>query len=141
MRLTLDRLFTHDPEVYPDPSTFNPDRFLSNPPPPDPRDYVFGFGRRICPGKVLADSSVWLTVAKSLAAFDIGKGVKNGKVIEPDVQFTPGIISHPHPFETTIKARSSKHEELIRAVERDHPWEESSAKALQDIKLDPKLLV
>jgi len=41
--------FLHDPEVYTDPFTFNPDRFLGPNPPPDPTDVgVFGYGRRVC---------------------------------------------------------------------------------------------
>lgn len=59
----MTRHFTHDSEVYKDPMVFNPERYLV-----DPRDYVFGSGRRICPGRLLADSSVWLTIAKSLSA-------------------------------------------------------------------------
>ena len=115
---------------------FNPDRFLVEPPPPDPTSYIFGFGRRICPGRLLAESSVWLTVAKSLAALNISKGVdEDGKEIEPTVDFLPGIISHPAPFKASIKARSPQHEELIRVVESEHPWEESSAKALEGIRL------
>lgn len=129
------RLFTHDPDVYHNPMSFDPERFFSSSPPPDPTNFIFGFGRRICPGKLLAESSVWLTVAKSLAAFDIRKGIEDGKEVEPSVQFTSGIISHPYPFKTSIKARDTKHEELIRAVESEHPWEQSSAKALESIKL------
>jgi cytochrome P450 len=128
--------FTHDPKVYPEPSTFNPDRYFADPAPPSPTNYIFGFGRRICPGRLLAESSVWLTIAKSLAALDIRKGIdQNGKEIEPTVDFLPGIISHPVPFKAAIKPRSPEHEELIRAVESDHPWEESSAKALESIEL------
>lgn len=116
--------------------SFNPDRFLADPEPPTPTNYIFGFGRRICPGRLLAESSVWLTVAKSLAAFDIRRGLdSSGREIEPTIDFQPGIISHPVPFKATIKARSSKHDELIRAVESEHPWEESSAEALESIKL------
>jgi hypothetical protein len=122
-------------------------------------DFAFGFGRRICkipmvkrrplsktfaypftlllagPGRLLADSSVWLTVARSLAVFEIGKEVKDGQEIEPIVQFSPGIISHPHPFKANIKPRSAKHEELIRAVEIDHPWKKSDADRLHSIQV------
>jgi cytochrome P450 len=44
--------FTHDPSVYPDPMAFRPERFLETPthkPEPDPRNFIFGYGRRICP--------------------------------------------------------------------------------------------
>lgn len=116
--------------------SFDPDRFLASPPPPDPRDYVFGFGRRVCPGKLLADSSIWLTIANSLAAFDIRKAVdESGEVVEPSVLFTPGIISHPYPFRAEIGPRSQKYEDLIRAVEREHPWEESSAEVLERMEV------
>ncbi|KAK5174015.1 uncharacterized protein LTR77_001095 [Saxophila tyrrhenica] len=129
----FSKLFTHDAQVYEDPMTFNPERFLSSPPPPDPQDFVFGFGRRICPGKLLAETSVWLTVAKSLAVFEISKGVENGVEVEPDIRFTPGIISHPMPFKASIKPRSKQHEDLILKVEAEHPWEESDAEKLQSL--------
>ncbi|KAF5358672.1 hypothetical protein D9758_007666 [Tetrapyrgos nigripes] len=37
---------THDENVYKDPMTFNPARFLGERPEQDPKDIVFGFGRR-----------------------------------------------------------------------------------------------
>ena len=41
------RAMTRDEQVYPDAHKFNPDRFLNrNGPETDPKDFVFGFGRR-----------------------------------------------------------------------------------------------
>ena len=38
---------TRDEQVYPDAHKFKPDRFLNqNGPETDPKDFVFGFGRR-----------------------------------------------------------------------------------------------
>lgn len=42
----MDRNMTHDPAVYKNPMEFNPDRFLGDLPEQDPKDMVFGFGRR-----------------------------------------------------------------------------------------------
>jgi cytochrome P450 len=37
---------TQNPEFYPNPDQFIPERFLGDQGAPDPRDAVFGFGRR-----------------------------------------------------------------------------------------------
>lgn len=43
----------HDPEVYPDPEVFRPERFIRegrlDVSPRDPFQYIFGFGRRYVP--------------------------------------------------------------------------------------------
>ncbi|THC92940.1 hypothetical protein EYZ11_007583 [Aspergillus tanneri] len=125
--------YTHDPEVYPDPLAFKPERFLEydgHVPERDPHLLSFGFGRRVCPGRTLADSNVYLSLAQSLAVFRITKPVRDGKVIEPEPMFQPGIISHPAPFEVDVKPRSPGHVELILAVEKEQPWEKSHAKEL-----------
>ncbi|KAK7427395.1 hypothetical protein QQZ08_006164 [Neonectria magnoliae] len=128
--------FTHDPEVYDEPMAFKPERFLeteTNKPTPDPHMFVFGFGRRICPGRILADSALYLNIAQSLAVFNISKGIENGQEIEAKVQFTPGVVSHPAPFKAQIKPRSPHHEKLIRSVEQRFPWQESDAKVLESM--------
>ena len=87
----------HDPDVYPNPDSFNPDRFLPKEQgglaEPDPSPTVFGFGRRICPGMHLAESGLWMYAATVLAVFDI-QPVKDadGMPIPPKAESGPGII-------------------------------------------------
>ncbi|KAK1224821.1 hypothetical protein PQX77_012232 [Marasmius sp. AFHP31] len=107
----------HDEEMYPDPYTFNPERWIK-----DGkinlavRDITstFGFGRRQCPGRFLALSSTYLAIASTLAAFDISKEVDaNGVVIEPSGEYINNVQNRPVPFECCIKPRSAVHEKLI----------------------------
>ncbi|KAJ9647671.1 hypothetical protein H2204_000301 [Knufia peltigerae] len=132
--------FTHDPQTYHDPMTFRPERFLpinGNIPEQDPDAYVFGFGRRVCPGRILAENALYITIVQSLAALNVGKPVDavGGKEIEPEVKMLPGVVSHPAPFNCVIKPRSEKHERLIRSIEKTYPWEESDANILEGIKV------
>ncbi|GAW20575.1 hypothetical protein ANO14919_100830 [Xylariales sp. No.14919] len=126
--------FTHDPAVYPNPSGFDPSRFLGPNPNPDPAQFVFGYGRRICPGRYLALSSTWLTIARALAVFDIGKGVdESGDEIEQAIKFIPGLVTRVEPFKATFKPRSPQHEALIRQAEELYPWEQGDAAELEDL--------
>ncbi|KAJ3563160.1 hypothetical protein NP233_g9121 [Leucocoprinus birnbaumii] len=85
----------HDPRVYSDPMTFNPKRFLGPNPEPAPRKICFGFGRRICPGRVLADASIFISCAMTLAVFDISKFIdESGQVIEPIMDQTTGTVRY-----------------------------------------------
>jgi cytochrome P450 len=126
--------FARDPAVYHEPETFKPERFSEPYNEPNPRSFVFGFGRRICPGRLLADSVLFLTIAQSLVVFDIKKNLdEDGKEVDPAVGATPGIISHPVPFQYRLVPRSEKHVKLIRSVEIEHPWEEGDAKFLGEL--------
>ncbi|KAJ7477078.1 cytochrome P450 [Mycena galericulata] len=109
---------THDVRTYADPMTFNPDRFMASegrPAEMDPRNLCWGFGRRICPGMHLADASLFISCAMSLAVFDVSKSVENGKVIVPVHENTTGTISHPVPFRCAVSPRSEKAIQLIQA--------------------------
>lgn len=137
-KLISNRFFTHDPSVYKDPMAFKPERFLQSDeqpfPEPDPHSLSFGFGRRICPGRLLADTSLYINAAQSLAVFNIGKGKnESGQEINPVVNFEPGVVSHPAAFKSTIKPRSAQHEILIRDIEKTNPWQPSDAKILQNV--------
>ncbi|KAG6811136.1 hypothetical protein H0H92_008832 [Tricholoma furcatifolium] len=106
----------HDPEVYPEPFEFQPERHIATPDKPaqhNPRTICFGYSRRICPGMHLADASLFATVAASLAAFEISKAVENGVEITPVHENTSGIISYPEPFKCRINPRSQKALALI----------------------------
>ncbi|EAU32638.1 predicted protein [Aspergillus terreus NIH2624] len=65
-QLTDSRAFTHDPNIYPDPMAFKPERFIdtaTHKAERDPYYYSFGFGRRVCPGRTLADANIYITMA------------------------------------------------------------------------------
>ncbi|CAE6473750.1 unnamed protein product [Rhizoctonia solani] len=60
-----------DPNHFSSPHIFNPNRFLGSKPEPDPRKYIFGFGRRVCPGSHVANNGSWILCAGLLSVFDI----------------------------------------------------------------------
>lgn len=118
--------------------SFKPERFLKtadHEPDPDPRHFVFGFGRRICPGLLLADTALFLNVAQSLAVFNINKPLDDeGKEIEPEIRWEPGVVSHPAPYKAEVTPRGAEYERLIRKVtEEEHPWQESDAEILNSM--------
>jgi cytochrome P450 len=82
----------HDESVYPEPLRFQPERFLD--PNVKPLDVGFGFGRRICPGRFMARSSMWITVVSVLAAFEISPVVDGRGVPQiPKEEYSAGAIS------------------------------------------------
>ncbi|KAG6848816.1 hypothetical protein H0H93_013773 [Arthromyces matolae] len=104
------RNMLHDPNTYKDPFAFNPSRFITSEghtAEKDVYDFVFGFGRRACPGRVLADESLFIIVAMSLAVLDVSRGIdKDGKMVKPVFQPLSGVVSQPTPFECSIKIRN-----------------------------------
>ncbi|KAH9830993.1 cytochrome P450, partial [Rhodofomes roseus] len=86
----------HDPILYPEPDKVIPERYLGESNEdlnPDPRDFAFGYGRRVCPGQVLAEDILFIIAASVLAAFDIGDAVPHaGRTIE----YHGGVIRSVH---------------------------------------------
>ncbi|KAI0640925.1 cytochrome P450 [Trametes meyenii] len=105
---------TQDPDVYPEPEKFNPERYLDQGEKSDPRDVVFGFGRRICPGQAFAEASLWLAAANILATMDLGYAQDHlGRDIVPDAAFISGFVSHPKAFTCSIRPRSARIQDLV----------------------------
>lgn len=70
--------------MFPDPSAFRPERFLKastmatgavehvlDKDLRDPSSLIFGFGRRVCPGRHMTYEVLWLAMASVLAAFHL----------------------------------------------------------------------
>nr|BAK09394.1 cytochrome P450 [Postia placenta] len=71
----------HDPERHVNPHDFDPERYIkdstnntesANLANPYDRDHwMFGAGRRICPGMIVAEREIWLAISRMLWAFDM----------------------------------------------------------------------
>ncbi|KAF9451579.1 cytochrome P450 [Macrolepiota fuliginosa MF-IS2] len=110
----------HDQRDYPNPLEFKPERFLKDGK-LDPRarepTASFGFGRRICPGRHIAISSLYLSIASILSAFKIEHAIDDhGNVIEPSKEYISSLILHPAPFKCSIKPRSQEAEALVKSI-------------------------
>ncbi|KAJ6561144.1 cytochrome P450 [Mycena vulgaris] len=118
--LTNNWLFYRDSNTYRDPETFRPERFIetaSHAKEKDPKDMLFGYGRRACPGVHLADMSMWLLFASILSFFDIGLAVEDGSPVLPSGRFSDGSISRPEQFECTITPRKGAEEAIHRLLD------------------------
>ncbi|KAJ7339250.1 cytochrome P450 [Mycena albidolilacea] len=109
---------SHDPERYADPMEFKPSRFIatdSKEAEQDPAQICFGYGRRVCPGKLLADTIVFLACSAVLSVFNISKPRENGDFVEPQLGQASGTVSHPLPFKCVVEPRDMLSSALIRS--------------------------
>ncbi|KAH0828054.1 cytochrome P450, partial [Lanmaoa asiatica] len=64
------RAISRDPIKFPEPEKFKPERFLQeNSHSVDELSFAFGFGRRVCVGRHVADASLWISIVSLLAVF------------------------------------------------------------------------
>ncbi|KAG8908736.1 hypothetical protein FRB99_002974 [Tulasnella sp. 403] len=128
----------HDEALFDDPEKFSPERYLVHPlgvgakmrkeledMPADSKadsplkllsTLQWGNGRRICVGMHLAQTSISLTTAKLLWAFDFLRAQgPDGKVVDVKLwDYSPGVVSIPRPFDCKIQARSKMAAETIQ---------------------------
>ncbi|KAI0295320.1 cytochrome P450 [Multifurca ochricompacta] len=97
-----------DPVAFPEPDRFYPERWLSPDAPTFP-DHVWGYGRRVCQGRSMAQDVIWVGITSILATFNIT--AVEGK--PPKGAYTSDMISSPEPFVTHITPRSDAAADLI----------------------------
>ncbi|KIJ39734.1 hypothetical protein M422DRAFT_257326 [Sphaerobolus stellatus SS14] len=78
---------------------------------------AFGYGRRVCPGRYMAENSLFIAVASILQNFDITPARDSlGKEVMPEYEWTSGFFSSPTDYQCTIKSRSKAAEERILSI-------------------------
>lgn len=130
-----------DEKRHPEPRRFEPARYLGDNTTahesailPDPRQrdhFTFGAGRRLCLGIDVADTSMFLAIARMLWAFDFAKAKDgNGNEVSPDPEaFTAGLAAGPVDFPADITPRSEKHAEILKME-----WESAQTKLDEDMQ-------
>ena len=92
------RAILHDPEAYPEPDKFKPERFLNEDGTvrDDPMlSLAFGIGKRICPGRHIVDATIFIVTSSILSVFNVTKAKdENGNEIPVKAAIAPdcGIV-------------------------------------------------
>lgn len=108
---------SRDPDVFPDPNAFKPDRWLDTEGHvrDDLKFFVFGFGRRVCPGQHVANSSVFINTVLVLWAFRLT--LDRTKPLD-DAAFMNGTLPNEQPCTIDFQTRIPE-AELRRIMGRD----------------------
>jgi cytochrome P450 len=87
---------SRDPDVYPEPEAFKPQRWIDNQYRlrDDLKFFVYGFGRRVCPGQHVANRSVFINSLLTMWAFQLT--LDPTKPLD-DMGFMNGIMSDDPP--------------------------------------------
>ncbi|KAH7922020.1 cytochrome P450 [Leucogyrophana mollusca] len=104
---------TRDPDVFPDPETFDPQRWLTKDGAfrGDLRTFTYGFGRRVCPGQHVANRSIFINLALLLWSFRLAQ---NPAAPIDTSAFSGGVIAHAAPFEVVFTPRTE--EKVLRGM-------------------------
>ncbi|KAG9220245.1 hypothetical protein CCMSSC00406_0006310 [Pleurotus cornucopiae] len=106
------RAMSRDERVYSEPDLFIPERFLNSDGTLNDGDssFVFGFGRRVCPGRHMAEGTIFMAVASVLSVYRISKAKDIfGRDIQVKEEYSStGLITGPLPFRCSISPRSEE---------------------------------
>ncbi|KAE9397022.1 cytochrome P450 [Gymnopus androsaceus JB14] len=94
------------------PDEFEPGRFLKGGGARPVMDYVFGFGKRACPGRFLAEASVWITIVSVLKCFNIVQLEGSGKL---PTAHRSGVIQGTTSLECKVIPRDEVHRAMIQS--------------------------
>ncbi|KAH8826955.1 cytochrome P450 [Flagelloscypha sp. PMI_526] len=109
-----------DESIFKDSASFNPDRYSKGHGPdgegePDLTRWLFGFGRRACPGKDYALAVITINVMNFLWAFNaVPVTGANGQPEVPEVKYIITHLSVLAPYDAKIAPRSSEKVQLIK---------------------------
>lgn len=140
--LPLDWAFLRNPNKYPDPENYRPERWVESgwPTYQEPLTEFptikgmtsFGFGQRACLGQTLTQDELLLACGSLLRCFTMGKKIdaKTGKEIDPPLNKSNSLlIIKPDPFEMAFTPRSA-----ARKAEIIREWEEAEVRELEDLE-------
>lgn len=113
----------NDPQRYPNPEKFEPERFLGDDlsaaqsaatMDAERRDhYTFGWGRRVCQGMHIAENSLMIVLARLVWCFELSTPVSSDGTtpiavpsIDQEANFLPGFVSQPKAFACHFVPRS-----------------------------------
>ena len=114
-----------NPSDFPQPNHFRPERFLDGSLAHYPQAQghsSFGWGRRVCPGQLVAEQGLFITIARILWGFKISPAIdsKTGVEMPVDINaYTDGFNSKPLPFKCRLEPRGEKYVEIMRREYED----------------------
>ncbi|OJI98267.1 hypothetical protein ASPVEDRAFT_37711 [Aspergillus versicolor CBS 583.65] len=136
---------TRDEEVFgEDVNSFIPDRWLAEPSDKEHIDICgfnttalkdlphigFGFGRRICTGRLIARNQLFIQMARMLWAFDVEAGVVDeatgSRHNVHDMDCTEGFVTLPKPFRSVMRPRGEWVRDVILQAGTTHELDHSA---------------